>query len=141
MPGERFYAASDKQAARATHVMVVIASQDEEVAMNVGRALKRKAKALLPPLLFMALTGYFCLNATQGDRGLRSYALREQQLTTVKAELAAAQDETGNWERKVAGLRANHVDPDTLDERSRAMLNLADPSDIVVPYGPGKKLF
>jgi hypothetical protein len=33
------------------------------------------------------------------------------------------------------------VDPDTLDERSRAMLNLADPADIVVPYGPGKDLF
>jgi hypothetical protein len=28
-----------------------------------------------------------------------------------------------------------------LDERSRAMLNLADPADSVVPYGPAKNLF
>ncbi len=109
--------------------------------MNVARAAKRKARALVPPLLFIALTGYFCWNAREGDRGLRSYALREQQLIQVKSELAAAEGETGNWQRKVAGLRADHVDPDTLDERSRAMLNLADPSDIVVPYGPGKRLF
>ncbi len=109
--------------------------------MSVARVVKRRLKALLPPLLFLTLTGYFCWNATQGDRGLRSYALRERQLGEVQAELAGAREETGNWERKVAGLRANHVDPDTLDERSRAMLNLADPDDIVVPYGPGKKLF
>ncbi len=45
------------------------------------------------------------------------------------------------WERRVAGLRGNHVDPDSLDERARAMLNLADPADIVVQYAAKDKLF
>jgi cell division protein FtsB len=45
------------------------------------------------------------------------------------------------WERRVAGLRNTRLDPDTLDERARAMLNLADPSDVVVMYPQGKKLF
>ena len=45
------------------------------------------------------------------------------------------------WERRVAGLRSRHIDADTLDERARAMLNLADPTDVIVPYAPQDRLF
>ena len=45
------------------------------------------------------------------------------------------------WERRVSGLRSNRVDGDTLDERSRAMLNLAEPTDVIVPYTQKDKLF
>jgi hypothetical protein len=41
----------------------------------------------------------------------------------------------------VSGLRSRHIDSDTLDERARAMLNLADPADIIVPYTPANRLF
>ncbi len=109
--------------------------------MDLAQAVKRKSKALLPPALFLALTGYFGWNATQGDRGLRSYAMREQQLVGVQAELVVAQGEATDWARKVAGLQSAHLDADTVDERARAMLNLADPTDVVVPYGPDKKLY
>jgi cell division protein FtsB len=76
----------------------------------------------------------------RGDHGLKTYAIRQQQLVAAEAERSAAEAERDAWEKRVAGLRNNHIDPDTLDERARAMLNLADPSDIVVPYGQ-KKLF
>ena len=109
--------------------------------MNIVRGAKRLAQAAIPPLLFLALTTYFGWNALRGDHGLRSYAVRQQQLVTAKAELVAAEAERQAWETRVAGLRANHIDPDTLDERARAMLNVADPSDVVVPYGQGKKLY
>ena len=109
--------------------------------MNIVRGAKRLAQAAIPPLLFLGLTTYFGWNALRGDHGLRSYAMRQQQLVTAKAELAAAESERQAWEVRVAGLRANHIDPDTLDERARAMLNVADPSDMVVPYGQGKKLY
>ncbi|HTR15582.1 MAG TPA: septum formation initiator family protein [Acetobacteraceae bacterium] len=109
--------------------------------MDIGRAIKRRAKAAVPPLLFLSLVAYFGWNATRGDRGLQAYAMREQQLAQVKAELARAQAEQSSWERKVNGLRTSHIDPDTLDERARAMLNLSDPSDVVVPYPQSKKLF
>ena len=109
--------------------------------MDLVQTVKRKSKALLPPALFLALTGYFGWNATQGDRGLRSYALREQQLASVKAHLVATQGEAADWSRKVAGLQSAHLDADTVDERARAMLNLADPTDVVVPYEADKKLY
>ena len=45
------------------------------------------------------------------------------------------------WERRVTGLRNTRLDRDTLDERARAMLNLAEPTEVVVMYGQGKRLF
>jgi len=109
--------------------------------MSFVVAAKRAAQAAVPPALFLALTGYFCWNATRGEHGLTAYAQREKQLVAAQAEFKAADAEHDSWENRVAGLRANHIDPDTLDERARAMLNLADPADIVVPYGQKSKLF
>lgn len=95
----------------------------------------------MAPLIFLALVGYFGWNATQGNRGLVAYAQRQELLAQAKAEEAKVQAERDAWERRVGGLRANHLDADTLDERARSMLNLADPADIVVPYSPQDRLF
>ncbi|GAC1345817.1 MAG: hypothetical protein NVSMB18_26350 [Acetobacteraceae bacterium] len=109
--------------------------------MGFGQKVQRGLKAVLPATLFMALIGYFLWNATQGDRGLQAYAVRQQQLKVVQTDLTRTLGERDGWERRVAGLRSQRLDPDTLDERARAMLNVADPADIVVPYGAGQKLF
>jgi cell division protein FtsB len=109
--------------------------------MSLGRRIKRGLQAIVAPTLFLGLVAYFLWNATQGDRGLQAYAIRQQQLKSLQAELDRVQAEQAGWDRRVAELRPQHLDPDMLDERARAMLNLADPTDIVVPYGPGKRLF
>ena len=109
--------------------------------MAIGRALKRKVKAAIAPVIFLSLVGYFGWNATHGDRGLMSYSQRQMLLKQAQDEFEQAQTDRDGWERRVAGLRSNHIDPDTLDERARAMLNLADPGDVVVPYAPKDKLF
>jgi cell division protein FtsB len=62
-------------------------------------------------------------------------------LHQVIAEEAAAKAERDALETRVSGLRAKHLDPDTLDERARAMLNLAEPGDIIVKLSPQDKLF
>ena len=108
--------------------------------MNVFRAIRRQAKAAAPPCAFLLLTGYFGWHATQGERGLQSYALRLNQLHAAQQELARVQGEEQGWERRVAGLRTGRLDRDMLDERVRR-LDLADPADIVVLYPPGKHLF
>lgn len=105
------------------------------------RVLKRWLMAAVAPSVFLALVGYFGWQATQGDRGLQSYAVRQGQLRVEQAELARVSGERDAWERRAAGLKVQRLDRDTLDERARAMLNVADPADIVVPYPAGKKLF
>ncbi|MDB5404808.1 MAG: hypothetical protein QOD93_3822 [Acetobacteraceae bacterium] len=109
--------------------------------MSFGRELKRRARAMVAPAIFLAITAYFGWNATQGDRGLVAYAQRQELLRQVVADQDAAKAERDGWETRVSGLRARHLDPDTLDERARAMLNLAEPSDVIVKLGPQEKLF
>jgi cell division protein FtsB len=109
--------------------------------MGFGRWLKRFLGSIIAPTLFLALVLYFGWNATQGDRGLQSYALRQAQLKSVQADLKRIEAERDVLERRVAGLRLQRLDPDALDERARAMLNVADPADVVVMYGAGKRLF
>src|SRR5215510_5748791 len=104
--------------------------------MPLGRDIKRRLKAAVAPLIFLTLVGYFGWNAVQGNRGLVAYAQRQQLLTQAQADQTRALEERDMWQRRVAGLRARHIDADALDERSRAMLNLADPSDIIVNYAP-----
>jgi cell division protein FtsB len=109
--------------------------------MPFARELKRRARAAIAPAVFLAITAYFCWSATQGDHGLVAYAQRQQLLREAEQEHDAALAERDTWEQRVGGLRANHLDPDTLDERARAMLNLADPNDIIVPYPDKDRLF
>lgn len=109
--------------------------------MGWVQGLKRRTVAVVPAMLFLSLVGYFGWNATQGERGLQAFALRQEQLQQVQANLARVIAERDTWERRVAGLRTQRLDPDTLDERARAMLNVADPADLVLPYGPGRRLF
>jgi cell division protein FtsB len=109
--------------------------------MSIARALKRRARAAVPPLIFLSLVAYFLWSATQGERGLRASLQRQQDLAAARAELVRAEGDLAAWERRVASLRTSRLDRDALDERSRAMLNLSDPGDIVVPYGNGEKLY
>ncbi|HEY4174093.1 MAG TPA: septation inhibitor protein [Rhodopila sp.] len=109
--------------------------------MSFGREVKRRARLMIAPAIFLAITGYFGWNATQGAHGLVARAQRQELLKQVLADKDAAQTERDGWETRVSGLRASHLDPDTLDERSRAMLNLADPSEVIVKLGPQDKLF
>jgi cell division protein FtsB len=96
---------------------------------------------MIAPAIFLAITGYFGWNATQGQHGLVAYAQRQVLLKQVLADKDAAQIERNGWEIRVSGLRASHLDPDTLDERARAMLNLADPSEVIVKLSPQDKMF
>jgi cell division protein FtsB len=109
--------------------------------MSLGDAVKRRARLMLAPSVFLAITAYFGWNATQGDRGLKAYAQRMDLLHQVIAEEAAAKAERDALETRVSGLRAKHLNPDTLDERARAMLNVAQPDDVIIKLGPQEKLF
>jgi cell division protein FtsB len=111
------------------------------VGVSFGHEIKRRARLAVPPLIFLLLVVYFVWNATHGDRGLRAYAGRLEDLKVAQADFARAESELAAWEKRVSGLRTNRLDSDALDERTRAMLNLSDPADVVVPYGQGKRLY
>jgi cell division protein FtsB len=108
--------------------------------MGLGRMLRRRARAAVAPLIFLLLVAYFLWSATQGEHGLNTYAARQEDLKSVLAEQAQADADLTRWERRVTGLQTR-IDGDALDERARAMLNLSDPQEVIVPYEKGQRLF
>ena len=106
-----------------------------------GRELRRRLKLAAMPAFLLALTGIFLWQATQGEHGLLMRDRRQQELAQAEANLASAIAERDSWARKVDGLTPTHLNRDALDQRARELLNLADPNEIVVQYGPKDKLF
>ena len=83
--------------------------------------------------IFAALfVGYFAVNAFTGNHGLRAQADLDQQLAAMQGELQHLKAERALWDRRVALLRSDRIDPDVLDERARALLGLADPRDLTL---------
>jgi len=78
------------------------------------------------------LIGYFGVNAYTGNHGLLARQDLEQQSAELSAELSRVKAERAEWERRVALLKADKLDPDMLDERARAMLNYVHPRDLVL---------
>ena len=54
----------------------------------------------------------------------------------MKTELAGLKAERTHWERRVALLRVDSIDPDMLDERARALVGYADPRDLTLLLRP-----
>ena len=109
--------------------------------MGFWANIKRRGRGVLAPLFFLSVAAFFGWNVTQGNHGLVANAERQALLRQVQSDNAAAKIERDGWARRVGGLQASHLDRDTLDERARAMLNLADPTDVVVQYAPKDNLF
>jgi|SRR5689334_15613629 len=88
--------------------------------------------ALCLYVLAALLIGYFGINAYTGNHGLKARADLDQQIAELTAELDQVKGERAQWQRRVALLKSDSLDPDMLDERTRALLNYADPRDAVM---------
>ena len=100
--------------------------------MIVLREMRRRAKALVGPMLGMALTGYFAYHLVEGDRGLRAWVRLTQELRLAKDSLSAVTAERADLDHRVSHMRPDHVDPDLLDSQVRKTLDVASPDEIVI---------
>lgn len=97
---------------------------------------RRKLRSFLSALgLYLGcalVIGYFGVNAYTGDHGLRAQQDLDQRHAALTEELARLKQERAAWQHRVKLLQSNSIDPDTLDERSRAVLNYLDPRDVTL---------
>lgn len=100
--------------------------------MIVFRVLRRRLQLLLGPLLGLALTGYFAYHLVEGDRGLKAWFRLNREVQAATANLESIRAQRAALDLRVSNLRPDHVDPDLLEERIRATLNLVSPDDIVI---------
>jgi cell division protein FtsB len=73
---------------------------------------------------------YFGINAYTGDHGLIAKQDLDQEVGALTIELSGVKAEHAAWERRVSLLRPDNLDPDLLDERARALLDMVDPHDV-----------
>ena len=76
--------------------------------------------------------GYFGVNAYTGNHGLVAKQNLDQRIADLISELNATKAERERWERRVALLKPDRIDPDMLDERARQLLDYADPRDVTL---------
>jgi cell division protein FtsB len=97
---------------------------------------RKRLRSILNTLALYALAalliGYFGINAYNGDRGLKAKEDIDRQMATLTAELDHLKAEQAKWERRIALLKSDDLDPDMLDERVRILLDYADPHDLTL---------
>jgi cell division protein FtsB len=91
-----------------------------------------RISAFIFPLLALGAGGYFGYHFYNGDHGLQARTDLESRKAVLDGELAGLREVKTRIERDVALLRSEQLDPDMLDERARAILNLAHPDDLVI---------
>jgi cell division protein FtsB len=74
--------------------------------------------------------GYFGVNAYTGNHGLLAKQDLDQQFAALNDELDQLKQQRAEWQRRVKLLKSASIDPDTLDERARAVLNYLDPREL-----------
>jgi cell division protein FtsB len=100
--------------------------------MVTRRRLRSFLNAFALYALAALLIGYFGVNAYNGDRGLKAKEDIDRQMATLTAELNRLKAEQGQWERRIALLKSDDLDPDMLDEQARTLLDYADPRDVTL---------
>ena len=105
--------------------------------MSFAVSIKRRVRAGIPPVIFLALAGYFAWNATRGDRGLVAQQQDRLDLQAAQVQLAHANQDVAQWQNRIQGIGGRTLDLDALDGQARSMLNLVDPADRVVMMGNG----
>ncbi len=104
--------------------------------MNILHELRRRSRYIIGPVLGMALTGYFVYHLVEGDRGLLAWLRLTREMRDANASIEDARAARKALDLKVSNLRPDHLDPDLLDERVRATLNLVAPNEVVIMRPP-----
>ena len=100
--------------------------------MSSLRDTRRRIKQVAPQFLSACVMLYFLYHAVQGDRGFLAWLRLTQDLEQAKlaaVEVGAQRERLGE---RVGRLQPEHLDPDLLDERARALLNLGRPDEVVI---------
>jgi cell division protein FtsB len=106
--------------------------------MLVVNAIRQRARLIIGPILGVSLVAYFAYHLVEGDRGLLAWVRLTQQIREARASLAAIKAEEAPKLLRISLLR-DRIDPDLLDERARAMLNLIGPDEVVIAAKPAAR--
>ena len=83
------------------------------------------------PMISVVCFSYFGFHAWHGSYGLNSSSALEERRIELSATLKTLQEKRRQLDQRVTLMSDGAIEADMLDERSRAMLNLAREDEIV----------
>lgn len=89
-------------------------------------------RQLALPTIFALMIGYFVFHALTGGYG--AYALTDMryEIDRLEADLLSARLKRETIEHRIALFRRATLDPDMMDERARAYMNMAHPDELII---------
>nr|WP_321456986.1 septum formation initiator family protein [uncultured Cohaesibacter sp.] len=84
------------------------------------------------PLFFLLVLSYFVYHTLHGSYGVYALADMKGQADMLEADLLDLRYQREAAEHRIALLRNDTLDPDMMDERARAYLDVANPNEIVI---------
>ncbi len=100
--------------------------------MVTRKRLRTILTALGLYVLAALLIGYFGVNAYSGNRGLKAQQDIDRQMSVLGADLDRLKAERVQWQRRIALLKSDDLDPDMVDERARALLDYVAPNEVTL---------
>ncbi len=100
--------------------------------MVVRTRLGRVVQGLALYLGAAVLIGYFAFHAYHGNHGIVAKRAFVQEAATLELERTEMRVEREAWERKIALLRPESLDPDLVEELARRDLFFGQPNELVV---------
>ena len=100
--------------------------------MSVGHEIKKRAKTGIGPIIGILAVAYFSYHLIEGDRGLFAYLKLQHDIERAEEVYQITEAEKRALEKRVELLRPENLDVDMLEERSREVLGLAHPDEIVI---------
>ena len=94
--------------------------------------LHHRFRHVLGPLIGLGTVVYFAYHTVEGERGVLAWMRLQDQISTAEMQLAKVSTDRQQLEHRVHLLRPDHLDPDMLEERARAMLNLGHEGEVVI---------
>lgn len=101
--------------------------------MGVLLEIRKRQRHVIMPLLFAVIFGYLGYHLMHGDRGVFAYLHLKTEIVRAEGAVAETEAVRKTWEHRVALLRNSTLDPDMLDERARALLNVVRADEVVIP--------
>ncbi len=104
--------------------------------MSLLIELRRRSRTLVGPLLGACAVAYFAYHTVQGDRGLLAWFRLRHEIAEAEQTLARLKAQRAAMEHRASLLRPESLDPDLLEERARAMLNMGREDELIILLDP-----
>lgn len=97
-----------------------------------GQRAGKRARRVFWSVFCASILAYLLYHTVQGDRGWFAMLRLQREVGEAEKTLAGLKEESDTIEKRSDLLRPEHIDPDMLDEKARALLNFSRPNEIVI---------